>query len=146
MERHKRVRNVIQNLTREMQTGGGRGDRARRVRKNRLITRLILRVTLASDVRRQRHGTSGIKIGIFIQGHNPLALRQDFFNAHDDMVDPGCGADAKFSTGFGQTFPARASETLDKQKLDRAIIGKFSRWNYACVVQNKQIPRTEQRF
>ena len=62
------------------------------------------------------------------------------------MVDLGCGAHAKFSTGFDQTFPARASETLDKQKFDSTIIGKFSRWNYARVVQNEQISRTEQRF
>ena len=134
MERHKGVRNVIQNLTREMQTGGGRGDRARRLRKNRLIPRFILRVTLASDVRRQRHGTSGIKIDIFIQGNDPLAIRQDFFNARGYIVDLGCGAHAKFSTWSDQTFPARASETLDKQEFDRAIIGKFSRWNYARVV------------
>src|ERR1700686_1563097 len=137
MERHEGVRNLIQDLTREMQTSGRRGNRAGRVRKNRLITRLILHVTLASDVRRQRHGTSGIQIDIFIQGHDPLALWQDFFNACDYMVDSGCGAHAKFSTGSNQTFPASASETLDKQEFDRTIIGEFSRWDYTRVVKNK---------
>ena len=74
----RRCAEFHENFPREMQSGGRRGDRARRIRKNSLIARLILRVARAPDVRRQRHGTAGIKIDIFIQRDNALAIRQSF--------------------------------------------------------------------
>ena len=146
MQRDEGVWNLAQDLLGEVKAGCRRGQRARRPRKNGLVTRVILFVTFAPDVGRQRHRATRIKIDIFIQRYNPLAIRQDFFDAQNCVADLCASAEAHFSAGFDQTFPASWANTIDKQEFNRAVVGKSSRGEDPRIVQNEEIPRAEETF
>src|SRR5437773_701503 len=64
MQGYEGVRNLAQDLRRKMKTSSGRCERTRCLRENSLVTRPILSVAFASNVRRQRHRTTGMKIDI----------------------------------------------------------------------------------
>src|SRR6266581_4992842 len=87
MQSDERVRNLAQNFRCEMQTSGGGGNSARRLSKNSLVTHLILLIACATNVRRQWHRTTGIKIDIFIQHHDALTTGRDVLNLQNGIVD-----------------------------------------------------------
>src|SRR5437867_5881895 len=101
-----------------MESGGRRGERARRLRKNGLVAAFVLEIALSFDVGRQRHRTAGVKIDIFLQRENALALAENFFDTQLHIVDRRSVADAHLASWFDQTFPTRRCEAFDEQEFD----------------------------
>src|SRR5947209_4527821 len=101
-----------------MKTSRWRCDRARCLREDGLISIDVNEIALSPNVGRQWHRPVCVKIEIFAERDDPLAFRQNFFNAQRHVVDLRRHADARFASGFDQTFPARWSELFQKQKLD----------------------------
>ena len=140
MQRDKGVRNFIQNFLCEMESRGGRRHRAGRSREYSLITRLVFLVAVAAEVWRQRHRTAGVKIDIF-ENDDALAVRADFFDARNHVVDLRRRADSHLSPGSDEAFPAQRPKPFGKQEIDRAVVGQSPRREHARVVQNQKIAR-----
>ena len=102
--------------------------------KNSLVARRVFLIAGSGDIRRQRHGTAGIKIDIFLQCDNALAIGCNFLNPQSNIVDLCRRANAHFASRLDQAFPAFGAEALEKQKFNRAVIGESSRWKNARVV------------
>ena len=122
------------------------GQRARVLSEDSLITLVVREVAFAADVRRQRHRSVRIKIDIFGQPDDPFAVRQNFFDAQQHVVDLSRGTGSHLATGLDQTFPARGAEFLQKQKLDRVIVRKSARRQNPGVVQDQQVARLQEGF
>src|ERR1051326_3555818 len=127
MQRDKCVRNRRKTFCSEMQTSRWRSDGAGLVGEYGLIALRISKVALATNVRRQRHRSVRVKIDVFIEPDDSLAVSQSFFNRQRDVVDLRRRANAHFAAWLSQTFPARGSKFLQKQKLDRVIVGNCAR-------------------
>src|ERR1043166_4096439 len=123
----ERVRYLRQNLWCEMQTCRWRSDGAGLVGEYGLIALRVSKVALPTNVRRQRHRSVRVKIDVFIEPDDSLAVSQSFFNRQRDVVDLRRRANAHFAAWLSQTFPARGSKFLQKQELDRVIVGKCAR-------------------
>ena len=80
VQRHERVRDFIQDFRSEMQPGRRRGHGSVRMSKHRLVTRRVGFIATTVDVRRQRHGTAGINVDIFLQFDDALAVWPDSLN------------------------------------------------------------------
>ena len=117
-----------------MKPGRGRGNRARRMRKNSLITCRVLLIARPPYIRRQRHGTAGIKIDTFIQGHDALTTRRDLFHPQSDIFDLCCCANTHFASRPHQTLPMFRAEPFEKQKFNPAVVREPTCWKYARVV------------
>src|SRR5215469_5556345 len=117
-----------------MKSGCRRGDGASLLRENSLIARSVILIGWAADIRRQRHGTAGIKIDIFVQRDNALTLRCDRFDPQGDIVDLCRCANAHFPSRFDQTFPTRRTEAFEKQKLNHSIVRESPSWKNTRVV------------
>ena len=105
-----------------METGGRRGERARCLGEDSLVTLAVCEVALATDVRRQRHRSVRIKIDIFVEFHHSFAVGQNFFDAQRHIVDLRRRADPHFAAGLDQTFPACRPDLFQKQKLDGVVV------------------------
>src|ERR1700676_3727462 len=97
-----------------MEARGWRGDRAGRVREDSLITRIVFGIALTTEVWRQRHGTTRVKIDIFIERDDALAFTKHLFDARSHAVDFKRRADPHFAPGFGQTLPTQRAESFDE--------------------------------
>ena len=117
-----------------MQTSRGRGNRAGCVRKNSLISGQVFVVARPLDVGRQRHGTPGKRIELFIRCNDAFAVGRNLINAQCDLVDPCCRADPHFPAWLDQAFPALWAKPFEEQEFNRAIIGEPARWKNPCVV------------
>ena len=134
MQRHECVLNFTQNFRGEMKTGRGSGNRARRMSKNSLVARRIPFIAVPGDIRRQRHGTAGIKIDIFVQCHDALAIGCDLLNPQSDLGDLCCCANTHFASRPHQTLPMFRAEPFEKQKFNRAVVRESARWKHPRVV------------
>src|SRR6266581_3433313 len=103
--------NLTQNSRREMKTSRGRGNRASRMTKNSLVARRVFLIAGSGDIRRQRHGTAGIKIDTFLQCDNALAIGCNFLNPQSNIVDLRRRANAHFASRLDQAFPASGERT-----------------------------------
>ena len=146
MKRDKRVRNFVQDFLREMQTGCRRSDRAGCLREDRLITRVVLEIAGAANIRRQRHRAARVKIDVSTQQDNALAVRQNFFDAQNHIVDLRHRSDPHFSSRLNEAFPAPAPESFQKQELNGAVVGEPSRRQNARVVEHEHIAVTQRSF
>ena len=117
-----------------MQTSRRRGNRAGRARKNSLISGQVFVIARPLDVGRQRHGTPGIRIELFIRCNDAFAIDRNLINAQYDIGDSRCRAYPHFSAWLDQTFPTLWTEPFEEQKFNRAIIGKPARWKNTRVV------------
>src|SRR5436190_1649856 len=75
-----------------------------------------------------------------------FAVRQNFFDAQQHIVDLCRRFGSHFAAGLDQTFPARRSKFFQKQKLNSAVIRKSARGQDAGVVENKQVALPQKAF
>src|SRR6478752_10052009 len=107
-----------------MQTSRRRSHSPGLTSKNRLVTRRVRFIARPIDIRRQRHGTTGINIKVFVERDDPLAIWSDFLDPQTPIIDHCRRADAHFTARRNHALPARWPETLEEQKFHRAVIGE----------------------
>src|SRR2546430_11305511 len=129
-----------------MKTGRRRGERARRLRENSLITLFVHGFALATDVGRERHRPARIKIDIPVERYDSFAIRQNFFDPQGYIVGLRRRTESHFSARLDQTFPTSRSDFFQKQELDGAIVRKSARGENASVVQDQQIAWLQKSF
>ena len=87
-----------------------------------------------------------VKIDIFIERNDSFAIGQKFFDPQLHVVDLRRRANAHFAAGFDQTFPARRSQLLQKQKVNRVIVRESARRQNPRVIEDEQIAFGQKTF
>ncbi len=116
---------ALQELLREVQAGGGGGDRPGFARPDGLIALAVFRAVGTGDVGRQRHMPERLEVRLDldreVDGVAAVLVLGD-----DDRLDLRAEAKARpdsgLASGLRQAVPALRSELLDQQELDGASL------------------------
>ena len=105
-----------EDLGREMQSGRGCGHRSGDGRVNRLVTNPVVRIVLASEIRRDGHVSEFFEIGRVLKSYDTRAVV--LIHGFDVRHGPGDGKAVAGASAFARTregFPSGRSELLEEQ-------------------------------
>ena len=148
---HTHVRDLLQQLLREVQAGCRRGGAAKLAGIDRLVALLILQLCL--DVRRQRHFAQPLE---HLQKDAVIVKLYDLVAVGDRIDDRGGElpvAKRERSAGLGlaarpgQALPLAVAKVAQQQHLDRtagAAVAEQARRKHARIVEHKAVVRTQE--
>ena len=133
------MRHPRENLRREVQPGGRRGDGAAFASEDRLVALRVRRLDFALEVRRQRHFARRVEIDRAAKVDHALTVRLDCRDDARHAADVNERALAHFAARLDEALPAIAAEVFEEEQFDPSVVAVNARRDDARVVQNHEI-------